>query len=129
MLAFPGASLACDLCAIHNAIRTWSEAEGKFDLGVSEQFTYYRRVQEDGKHAANELHQRLQSSITQLALGYGVTDRLGAQLSLPFIVRDFRRVAEQGVDTGQGDVSFLGRFTAIEYREPETTFWRGYSSG
>ncbi len=118
-------AVACDLCAIHNAVRNRGETAGAVDFGLSEQFSYYSRLQQDGAKADNEFHERLQSSITQLTLGYGITEQIGIQAAVPIIVRDFRRIEEGGVDTGRetglGDTTIAGRFMLYEYETPETT--------
>ena len=105
---------ACDLCAVYAA----SEARGEIGKGwfggVAEQFTHYGTLQEDGHEVANPADQYLDSSITQILLGYNFTERVGVQVNLPVIYRSFRRpegpVVEQDTEAGLGDLSLLGNF-------------------
>src|ERR1041384_3381026 len=84
-------AIACDLCSVYSAMQARGEVEKGFTVGVAEQFTHYGKLQEDGQKVPNDLHQYLDSSISQLFVGYNFTDRLGAQVNVPIIYRSFQR--------------------------------------
>ena len=54
-----------------------------------EQFTHFGTLQEDGHKVPNDANQSLDSSITQLLLGYNFNERFGLQVSVPIIHRSF----------------------------------------
>jgi hypothetical protein len=104
------AARACDVCAIYTATEMRESRTGVW-LGLAEQFSRYTTLKDDGKEIPNP-GERLNSSITQLLLGYDVSSRFGLQLTLPIIVRDFRRIEDgrlrDGDESGIGDMSLLG---------------------
>ncbi len=101
---------ACDVCAIYTATEQRESREG-VRVGVAEQFTRFTRLKDDGKTIDNP-GEHLNSSITQLILGYDFASRYGLQLTLPIIDRHFRRreagVITSGNETGIGDMSLIG---------------------
>lgn len=117
---------ACDVCAVSDAGKMRMEKKGVIDLSVSEQYTHFSVLQDDGKKIDNPLNQKLNSSTTQFGIGYGINERLGVQLTLPFINRDYRRSdGGEGVDSGNvnglGDSSLMARFTAYQKEDLEGT--------
>src|SRR5258706_15187253 len=82
---------ACDLCAIYSAAESRGELGTGIYAGVAEQFTHFGTLQEDGVHVPNPDRQSLDSSITQLLLGYNFTERFGVQFNAPLFHRSFRR--------------------------------------
>jgi len=110
--------LACDLCAIYAATRAQGANSTGLFGGLAEQFTHYGTLQEDGHEVPNTIDQHIDSSISQIFVGYNFTDRLGVQFNLPLIYREFRRphgpIVENGTQFGIGDVSLLGNY--IVYR-------------
>ncbi|MGH7858587.1 MAG: hypothetical protein ACREQY_14785 [Candidatus Binatia bacterium] len=104
---------AHDVSAVHSGTEVREGRVGPF-AGVSEQFSRSTTLQRDGEEVDNEANERLESSITQLVAGYGVTPKLSVQANVPLIHRSFRRVVGEAIDrgneTGIGDVSLLGRF-------------------
>ena len=84
-----------------------------FYTAIAEQFTHFGSLQFDDREVANPTGQRLESSITQFVVGYGINDRLAVQFNAPFIYRDFRRPQDFGIDEGNvsgiGDVSLLAK--------------------
>ncbi len=105
---------ACDLCAIYSATNA-SGLDGQgFRSGVAEQFTHYGTLKIAGQTVANPVGQYLNSSITQIFSNYDFNNRFGIQLTLPLIVRSFKRAregaAETGTESGIGDISLIGRF-------------------
>src|SRR5438309_11359632 len=77
-----------------------------FYTGIAEQFTHFGSLQFDDREVANPTGQRLESSITQFVVGYGINDRLALQCNAPVIYRDFRR--PEGFAIDEGNVSRLG---------------------
>ncbi len=120
-------AVACDLCSVYSAMQARGEVEKGFTLGVAEQFTHYGTLQTDGAKVPNDLDQHLDSSISQLFLGYNFNDRLGAQVNLPIIHRSFQRAddagaSERGSESGIGDVSLVANFLAYRTATKKFTF-------
>lgn len=114
---------ACDLCAVYSAASAQRVQPG-WSASVSEQFTHYATLQEDGSRVADPVGQRLDSSITQLAVGYQFNGRFGLQFTLPVIHRAYRRpedgAIETGHETGIGDASLVGQFRLVERMQSDT---------
>lgn len=110
LLAPPLRARACDVCAIYTATEQRESRRG-FRLGVAEQFSRFTTLQENG-HKIDNPGEHLNSSITQLVLGYDFGHRFGLQLTVPVIDRHFRRreegVITSGHESGFGDVSLIG---------------------
>jgi len=112
---FPLASRACDLCGCYTPqVESMSKEKVSltgFYTAIAEQFTYFGSLQFDDREVANPTGQRLESSITQFVVGYGVNNRFALQFNTPFIYRDFRRpegfAIDEGNVSGIGDVSLL----------------------
>ncbi len=107
----PAVASACDICAVYLATEV---AEGRTGprIGVAEQYTYFGTLQENGTEVPNPAGEHVYSSITQFLLGYQFTDRIGVQLNIPLIARNFRRIEEDGRighgdETGVGDIALL----------------------
>ncbi len=117
-----GAARACDLCAVYRA-QEMGKAKGSINLGVVEQFTHFGTLQEDGRKVDNEADQRLESSITQISLGYQIVEPFGVQVVVPAIYRDFRRPEDSRIDEGTvsgiGDVSLVGYWRAHPFMNME----------
>lgn len=100
---------ACDVCAIYTATEM-REGRTGFRIGIGEQFTRFERVQDDGREI-DDHGEHLNSSITQLFLGYDFIPRFGVQLNVPIIDRRFRRLEDgqlkNGTERGLGDLSLL----------------------
>jgi len=101
---------ACDLCSVYTASMAHGQASGWY-AGISQQFTRYDQLRDDGHRVHADSGQYLDSSITQLLVGYGISDRFSLQLNLPYIHRSYRRPGHHGNETGT--VSGLGDTTAI----------------
>ena len=120
-------AVACDLCSVYSAMQARGEVEKGFTLGVAEQFTHYGTLQTDGAKVPNDLDQHLDSSISQLFVGYNFSDRLGLQVNLPIIHRSFQRAddagaSERGSELGIGDVSLVANFLAYRTATKRFTF-------
>ena len=110
------AARACDLCACElPSVRL--EPRAGWHAGVAEQFTDYGRLQDSGRGISNPAGQHMHSSITQLYAGYDFAPTFGVQLNVPYIARTFRRVEngaiENGTESGFGDISLIGSWTAL----------------
>src|ERR1041384_2569054 len=94
---------ACDLCSVYSAMQARGEIDRGFTAGVAEQFTHYGTLQDDGERVPNDLHQHLDSSISQPFVGYNFTERFGVQVNVPVIYRSFQRADDGGgVEGGAG---------------------------
>lgn len=118
--------LGCDFCAIYAASEARGEIGKGFFAGVAEQFTHFGTLQDNGREISNPENQYLDSSITQVLLGYNFSDRFGLQLNVPVIYRSFRRILNNQVDQssegGPGDVSLIGNFQAYRHSTVDYTF-------
>ena len=117
---------ACDLCSVYAANEARGEAGQGVFAGVAEQFTHFGTMQEEGHEVPNEAGQFLDSSISQLFLGYNFSERFGLQFNLPLIYRSFQRPAglgsERGTESGLGDASLVGHFQVLRHDSMDTTF-------
>jgi hypothetical protein len=114
---FPLTAPACDLCGCYTPQLESMPKEkvpmSGFYAAIAEQFTYFGSLQFDDREVANPTGQRLESSITQFVVGYGINNRFTLQFNTPFIYRDFRRpegfAIDEGTVSGIGDVSLLAK--------------------
>ncbi|MBI3783413.1 MAG: hypothetical protein HY270_08420 [Deltaproteobacteria bacterium] len=97
LLAVP--VFACDICAVYTATELQESRTG-LHLGVAEQFSHFGTLQQSGHAVDNPRGERVDSSITQFLLGYRPLPRLGLQVNLPLIDRDYRRVETKGTVSG-----------------------------
>src|SRR6266567_7897109 len=92
---FPLAARACDLCGCYTpqleSMPKEKNSMSGFYTAIAEQFTHFGSLQFDDREVANPTGQRLDSSVTQFVVGYGINDRYALQFNGPFIYRDFRR--------------------------------------
>ena len=110
---------ACDVCAIYVATELRESQPGLW-LSAAEQLSRFQTLQRGG----NEIPgggQQLTSSITQLSVGYDFLPELGVQVTVPLIVRDFRRPVDGGWqigdENGLGDLSVLATYRPISHME------------
>ena len=107
---------ACDLCPCDLPPMDIASRVG-WSARVSEQFTHFGTLQQDGQSIANPAGEHLDSSITQFIIGYDFAHALGVQLSVPLIFRSFQRWHNGALDRGNvggvGDVSFLAHWAPI----------------
>lgn len=129
------ATFGCELCAVYNASNARSEYTQGVVLSLSEQFTHFGTEQLDGHELIRDNPDRLDSSITHLAVGYNFSSRLGISLNLPFVDNSFRRTdlrysltappalfTEHGSEFNLGDAALIGRWTAFAHRTMEFDF-------
>ncbi len=113
LLGHAGTALACDLCAIYTATEVQQTQPG-FRIGVAEQFTRFSTLQQDGT-VIDANGESMNSSITQVLFGYNINERFGLQLNLPIISRTFKRLTDDGLEsgdeTGIGDMSLLASYS------------------
>ena len=125
-------TLACDVCGCSLINHPWEPRAGLF-FGATEQFTRFNTIQVDGHKIDNDADQYLDSSNTQLFLGYSITRRFSLQVNVPLIHRAFRRTAgdriEKGVESGIGDVSLLGSFIPFYQNSSDFTFMAKLAGG
>ena len=124
---------ACDVCAVYTATEMGESRTG-FRLGLAEQYSNFNTIKRDGDEIDNVANERVNSSITQILLGYGITPRIGVQLNLPIISRQFRRLdhdghIEHGDESGVGDMSLIGQFLVWSDVREETVFRFGVLGG
>lgn len=107
---------ACDVCAVYTATELRERRVGP-TVGVAEQFSHFGTLRRDGDEIDNPAGERIESSVTQLLLGYTVHPRITLQVNLPVISRSFRRSTGDGIDRGHergiGDLSVLGEVEAF----------------
>lgn len=107
---------ACDLCALHTSSVLDPPRRG-LSLHVTEQFTSFNTYENAGGDDL-PVDEWMQSSITQVVVGYGFRAPWRIELTLPFISREYRRLddesAARGDESGLGDVTLTTRFTALD---------------
>ena len=114
MLAVPAPqAAACDICAIYTGSLMQQDKTG-FWLGLGQQYSDFGSVRTDDRSVPNSHDEWLRSSITQVVAGWSFTPKLGLQVNVPLISREYKRVEEgisvRGDENGFGDISVLGRF-------------------
>ena len=126
LLAGAASAPACDLCSIYNVNAAQGTRNKGFSISVAEQFTHFGTLQEDGDRVSNPTHQYLNSSISQVVLGYTFNDWASVQFNLPVIYREFKRpegfAIDRGTESGIGDVSLLANFTPLRIEHMHSTF-------
>ncbi len=115
LLAVTRAS-ACDLCSAYSADDSHGPARPGWSFSAATQFTHFATLRDEGAKVPDPAAQWLDSSITQAVAACRFNDRFAAQLNVPFIHRSFRRpdgfAIDRGRESGLGDASLLGRWTA-----------------
>lgn len=100
---------------------------GGFYAAAAEQYTFFGTTKFSGQEVPNAANQYEQSSITQLIAGYNLNDRLGVQVNVPLIDREYKRPegfnTDRGSVGGVGDVSLLFNFVAFH---KETNFSKSF---
>ena len=113
---------ACDFCACELPEMGLGNHTG-WHVSVSEQFTHFGTLQQDGQTIANPAGEYLDSSITQFVIGYDFAHALGVQLNVPLVYRSFQRwhngALDKGSVSGVGDVSFLAHWAPIRIQRSD----------
>lgn len=124
---------ACDPCALFNASRLQGHSAETFTLSVSEQYTEFDRASDSKENSVRDGEFVRGFSTTQLALAYDATERIGVQLTLPFIARRFDEVrkfrSSTKSDTGIGDLSLVGTYSFIDYKDRDWVVISGFTGG
>ena len=124
--------MACDFCACELPNMGIGNHTG-WNVRVSEQFTHFGTLHQDGQRVANPAGEHLDSSITQIIIGYDFAHALGLQLNVPLIERSFQRWRNGALDTGSvsgvGDVSFLAHWAPIHLQRSEFLFTARFFGG
>ena len=111
-------ALACDLCSIYSSIELQKASQDTLRFGITEQFTEYGNILDQGHFVHNESHQRLESSITQILAAYDASPSLTIQTTLPYINREFKRLdgdaVQNGAEAGIGDMTIVGRYSVYQ---------------
>lgn len=114
--SLPEPARACDICAVYTAVELGRSRIG-FRIGAAEQYTHFSTWKEGTKTVPNP-GERLDSSITQIFVGYNFKPWLGVQLNVPIIYRSYRRLEEgqlrSGSESGFGDLSLLAQVRAFD---------------
>jgi len=122
---------ACDVCAIYTATEMRESRAGVY-AGMALQYTIYGTLQNNGHEVPNPAGERINSFITQFVGGYTFTPWLAAQVNLPLIGREYRRLESNGIvdgdSTGIGDMSVLALVTPFS-NQTENTVIRWTLSG
>ena len=124
----PSVAGACDLCSVYTAGMARGETSGWF-TGASEQFTRYDELRDEGHRIEEDSGQYLDSSITQLFVGYGFSDRFAMQVNLPYIHRSFKRpegdTIDKGTESGIGDMAAVAQYTLVRHDDEDSNWlWR-----
>ncbi len=114
----PQHACACDICAVYTGTEL-QESRSGLRVGIAEQFTHAATLQNDGEDTDNPADEWLDSSITQLLIGYGVHPRVFLQANVPIIYRSFQRAhgtgTERSSESGVGDLSLHAIGTAYSH--------------
>jgi hypothetical protein len=106
---------ACDSCSVGQPAGMHGDQTG-WSAGLSEQYTHFGTLRDDGGEIDNAFDQRLDSSYTQLIVAHDFSSTWSLQSVLPYIHRNFKRTdghdIETGTEKGIGDASLLGSWTA-----------------
>ena len=122
----------CDLCSIYHVAAAEARPGHGFTFSVAEQFTHFGTLQEDGERVPTPTHQSMNSSVSQMVLGYTFNDWVSVQFNAPLIHREFQRpeglAMDRGSESGFGDVSFLATLTPVRVIRGESSLiWSVYS--
>ena len=114
-----GTLSACELCAIYRAADARGDYGSGFTFTTSAQFIPLRTEQFNGASVVRPQPDYLDRWMLHFVGGWNINDRWGVSLNVPVVQQTYRRVAlddfirpktVQGVDTGLGDLSVIGRY-------------------
>lgn len=122
---------ACDPCGLHNSVqvpgiintlRSSGLQAGSFTFGAQQQLsTFDVRGENDLRTTESDLELIKTLSVTQISLGYNVSDAAAAQINVPFIIRNydkferFKKISES--ESGFGDMSLTGTYSPYSYTD------------
>lgn len=126
ILLLSGPAWACDSCALYHSLEQRVPKDGTLHLSLTEQFTEYGKLQNNGSKVDNTAHQRLSSSHTIAAASYDLDDRLSFEAILPYINRRYTSAEGQDVTRGTvagiGDLTLLGLYVPYRWMEQDSNF-------
>jgi hypothetical protein len=125
---------ACDPCGLHNsvqvpgvinALRANGLESGSFTFGAQQQLsTFSVRGENDLRTTEENLELIDTLSVTQISLGYNLSDTFATQVNIPFIVRSFDRFERfrkiQDSEAGFGDISLTTTYSPYSYNDIDT---------
>jgi len=132
VLAGDRVALACDPCAFYNLSRLQGTHEQSLTLSLSEQYSSFRVA--NPERLPREGSRTRSFSTTYLSVGYDVSERIGVQLSVPYIytssdrIERFARVSKNS-ESGFGDLALIGQFSLYQDLQPEYATLAGVSFG
>src|SRR6266481_3334803 len=88
---------ACELCAIYSANNAREDAGRGFLFTIAEQYVSQHNLQVEGTPVTGFPFYNaafLDSSYTHLVPGYNFSSRIGLNLNVPIVYRDFRRTQQ-----------------------------------
>ena len=117
---------ACDLCAVYTATIMPDQKPGVW-LGLNQQFTSFGTARDGTSKEANPSSEWIESSITQVALGWASGGRWGMQLNVPIVTRRYRRATdddgiEKNDETGVGDASIVTHYDVLSDAYPRGVY-------
>jgi hypothetical protein len=118
--AFVEPAISCDLCSVYSAAEAQGSAGRGIFAGVAEQFTSFGTLQDNGHKVPGE-GQYIDSSVSQVFVGYNITDRASVQLNLPIIYRSYGSDTQHRKVSGIGDLSLTGNYRIYEKLEESYT--------
>jgi hypothetical protein len=120
-LAMPAA--ACDLCSVYAASQAQGGAGQGLFGGIAESFNRFGTLR-DGGHVITIPgdSEYINSSVSQVFVGYNLSQDFSLQLNLPFIYRTWGSSSSHGSEGGLGDISLIGNYTAYKKMTEDFTF-------
>jgi hypothetical protein len=131
LLATAGAQpvLGCDICAIYAASQAQGETGAGLFGGVASQFSRFNTLRDGGHKIAND-GEYINSTVSQILLGYNFNSRWSVQLNVPVIYRGYGSdLNGRHSESGIGDVSVLANFNAYRKLAEDYTFTWGVLGG
>lgn len=128
------AAVACDPCGLHNSVqvpgvintlRATGLQPGSFTFGAQQQLsTFNVRGENDLRTTETDLELIKTLSVTQVSVGYNLSDSLAAAVTTPFIIRNYDRFERftkiNESEAGLGDMSITGTFSPYSYNDIES---------
>jgi len=130
-------SYACDPCGLHNSVqvpgiintlRSTGLQSGAVTVGAQQQLsTFNVRNENDLRTTQSDLELIKSLSVTQMSLGYNVSDTVAAQMNIPFIIRNYDRFQRfqkvNDSEAGFGDMSLTGTYSPYSYNDLDSRFF------
>jgi hypothetical protein len=120
---------ACETCAVYSPPELRNLLSGEHDYNAKlNWFTRYSKldVRLNGTSEEPNMGEEIDSYINQLSLEYVVTPKLKAQISVPYLHRDFKRLQDDVLvsddESGIGDISVLGKYRICKTEKNDTSF-------